>query len=92
MADTTPDRLVRELQASRQELSDILAAQAENQDWQPEPEQWSYRYIAAHLATTERECFLERVKQFAYLGESRTDEARAAEERDPAYAILFLEE
>ncbi|MBN2551802.1 MAG: hypothetical protein JXB06_03485 [Spirochaetales bacterium] len=34
----------------------------------------------------------ERVRQFAYLGERRAEEARAAEERDPAYEILFLEE
>jgi hypothetical protein len=73
MTDITPDYLVRELKLSRQKLSDLLAAQAENQDWQPETERWSCRYIAAHLATTERECFLERVKQVAAGGQPHFD-------------------
>ncbi len=34
----------------------------------------------------------EQVKQFAYLTERRPDEARAAEGKDPAYDVLFLEE
>jgi tetratricopeptide (TPR) repeat protein len=34
----------------------------------------------------------EQVKQFAYLTERRPDKARAAEGKDPAYEVLFLEE
>jgi len=31
-------------------------------------------------------------QQFAYLTERRADESRAAEGKDPAYEVLFLEE
>ncbi len=34
----------------------------------------------------------DQVKQFAYLAERRTDEARAAEQPDPAQKLIFLEE
>ena len=34
----------------------------------------------------------EQVKEFAYLTERRTDEARGAEGKDPALEILFVEE
>ena len=35
------------------------------QDWQREPVEWSFRYIAALLATVEQSCHLRRVKRIA---------------------------
>ncbi len=35
------------------------------QDWQREPAEWSFRYIAAHLVSVERECHLPRMMGIA---------------------------
>lgn len=43
----------------------MLQSVADYQDWQPDSDQWSFRYVAAHLATTEDECFFDRVKRFS---------------------------
>jgi hypothetical protein len=43
----------------------LLEAMAPVQDWQPEPAEWSFRFIAAHLAAVERTCHLPRVISIA---------------------------
>jgi hypothetical protein len=43
----------------------LLESVADNQDWQPDPEEWSFRYIAAHLATVDKDCYLDRVVRIA---------------------------
>lgn len=53
--------VIETLQATQQQLTDLLTAVAANQDWRPAPGQWSFREIAAHLATTEKECFQDRL-------------------------------
>lgn len=58
------EQLIERLDASRKQVSVLLESVANDQDWQPDPTQWSFRYIAAHLATTENECFLDRVRRF----------------------------
>jgi hypothetical protein len=57
--------LVSQLEETQAALTILLQAVAGRQDWQPGPETWSFRYQAAHLATTEREAFRERVFRIA---------------------------
>ena len=58
-------QLIEKLRATQRQFSIILESMAENQDWQPDTESWSFRFIAAHMATVEEECFLDRVKRFS---------------------------
>ena len=58
-------QLASQLEETQATLTALLQAVARQQDWQPAPETWSFRYQAAHLATTEREAFRERVFQIA---------------------------
>ena len=61
MSDLTREQLLGELQRSQTQVIDLLEAMAPVQDWQPEPVEWSFRFIAAHLATVEQKCHLPRV-------------------------------
>ena len=65
MIDETTEQLISKLKAAQKRLSTLLGLVADDQDWQREPEQWSFRFIAAHLATVERECFQDRVVRIA---------------------------
>lgn len=58
-------QLVSQLEETQAALTALLQAVANQQDWQPGPETWSFRYQAAHLATAEREAFRERVVRLA---------------------------
>jgi DinB superfamily len=57
--------LVARLDSTQRQISDLLASVAGDQDWQPARGEWSFRYIAGHLATNEKECFLERIDRIA---------------------------
>jgi hypothetical protein len=57
--------LIEKLRATQGQFSIMLESMAENQDWQADTERWSFRFIAAHMATVEEECFLDRVKHFS---------------------------
>lgn len=59
------ESLIRELQMTQQQISRLLASVAHDQDWQPAPDQWSFRYLAGHLATCESECVQERMRLIA---------------------------
>lgn len=61
----TRDQLLQELQVSQKQVVRLLEAMADVQDWQPEPVEWSFRLIAAHLATVEQSCHLRRVMKIA---------------------------
>jgi hypothetical protein len=65
MTNNLREQLIEALQLSHRQLSDLLMSVAADQDWQPAPEQWSFRYIAAHLATVEKECFQDRLRRLA---------------------------
>jgi hypothetical protein len=65
MTDKTRAQLIDELAASQQEVSRLLASTAAIQDWQREPAEWSFRYLAAHLAAVERERNLPRIRAIA---------------------------
>ena len=63
-----PDELlpvVAELKSTQKQICDLLEPLASGQDWQPRSGEWSLRFIAGHLATSERECFLERIERIA---------------------------
>ncbi len=65
MPAITREQLIQELQVSQKQVVTLLEAMAEVQDWQPEPVEWSFRFIAAHLAAVEQKCHLRRVKRIA---------------------------
>jgi hypothetical protein len=59
------DELVESLHHSQQIVANLLEMTADIQDWQREPAEWSFRLTAAHLATIERDCYLDRLTQVA---------------------------
>ena len=81
MNNTDHQKALEEIQESQAELIALLETVAHDQDWQPEPDRWSFRFIAAHLAVAERECFLDRVQRileeenphFAYYDNTGSD-------------------
>lgn len=65
MAELTGEQLLQELQRSQSQVVKLLESMISIQDWQPEPAEWSFRFLAAHLATVEETCHLPRVKRIA---------------------------
>lgn len=65
MADLTRDQLVTELQRSQTQIIKLLETIIPIQDWQPEPAEWSFRFLAAHLAAVEQTCHLPRITRIA---------------------------
>jgi hypothetical protein len=61
MGELTREQLLQELQRSQTRVIKLLEAMAPVQDWQPEPVEWSFRFIAAHLAAVEQGCHLPRL-------------------------------
>ena len=55
--------LLNNLADSQSQLSKLLGSLSAAQDWQPAPDQWSFRFLAAHLATAEEECFQDRIQR-----------------------------
>ena len=58
-------QLIADLHTTQQQISDLLLTVVNAQDWRPAPKQWSFRQIAWHLATAERDCLLVRIQQIA---------------------------
>ena len=67
MSNSEHQATLEAIQDAQARLISLLETAAGEQDWRPEAGRWSFRCIAGHLATTERECFLERVQRI--LGE-----------------------
>jgi hypothetical protein len=65
MTTVTLPELVSQLLATQAVLTTLLQAVADQQDWRPGAESWSFRYLAAHLATAEKEAFQKRVRRIA---------------------------
>lgn len=42
-------------------LCDLFLQVVDNQDWRPDPLNWSFRLIAAHMALVEKDCFIIRI-------------------------------
>jgi DinB superfamily len=73
--------LIHNLKDSRQQMSDLLLTVANDQDWRPDKENWSFRYIAAHMAACDKECLLVRIQQIVS-GENPYFEYYSNTERD----------
>ena len=52
---------IAELLAIQDRICATFYSIAHHQDWQPNPQEWSFRYIAAHMAQVELDCHLRRV-------------------------------
>jgi len=63
--DKDLNQLIGEIQVTQEQFTSLLKSVAGDQDWQPAPGEWSFRFIAAHLATTEKECYQDRVVRIA---------------------------
>ncbi len=61
----TREQLLEDLQHSQSQVVRLLESIADVQDWQPEPAEWSFRLLAAHLATVEQTCHFQRVMGIA---------------------------
>lgn len=58
-------QIVAELLSTQQQIVALLTSVVTLQEWRPAPKQWSFRQIAWHLATAERDCLFVRVQQIA---------------------------
>jgi hypothetical protein len=65
MSSNTRDQLIKQVEASQQKLAALFESVADHQDWQPAPNMWSFRFHAAHMATTDREAYWDRVARIA---------------------------
>ena len=63
MPEQSVDTVSHDLIRTQQRISAALAGVAADQDWRPAAGAWSFRYIAAHLAVTEEECFAARLNR-----------------------------
>ena len=64
----SPDRaaeLIGALEQTTAQISRLLESVANDPDWRPSHEHWSFRQIAAHLEACQTECVLVRVRQIA---------------------------
>ena len=59
------EALIKNIEVSLQDMSRLLKTGVDNQDWRPEPEAWSFREVAAHMATVEQECHQDRVTRIS---------------------------
>lgn len=51
--------------ASQDRICALFFSIANHQDWQPGPHDWSFRFIAAHMAQVELDCHLRRVQEIS---------------------------
>lgn len=58
-------QVIADLLTTQTQMTDLFTAVADDQEWRPAPNQWSFRQLAWHLATAERACLLVRVQQIA---------------------------
>lgn len=65
MIEKSVEQWINKVLSSQEKLSSVLESVAGDQDWQPGPDEWSFRFLAAHLATVDKECYLDRVIRIA---------------------------
>jgi len=65
VSEDTREQLISKLETSQRRLTALLNSVADNQDWQPSPDAWKFRYHAAHLATVEKEAYWDRITRIA---------------------------
>jgi hypothetical protein len=61
MENGTRNDQINSVLVTQKQLIALLESVADIQDWQPNPQEWSFRYIAAHLATVDRDCYRDRI-------------------------------
>ena len=54
--------VIGDLMDSYGQLSERLLSVADAQKWQPAPNEWSFQFIAGHMATVEHDCWLARIQ------------------------------
>lgn len=59
------EQVVNDLLSTQKQITDLFLAVADDQEWRPAPNQWSFRQVAWHLATAEHDCLFDRVRQIA---------------------------
>ncbi|MEM7030511.1 MAG: DinB family protein [Chloroflexota bacterium] len=59
------DTRLSQVTDSFNQMEQLLLQVADDQDWQLSPDEWSFRFLAGHLAVTDRECWLVRIQQLA---------------------------
>ncbi len=65
MIEKSVEQWINKVLSSQEKLSSVLESVAGDQDWQPGPDEWSFRFLAGHLATVDKECYLDRVIRIA---------------------------
>jgi len=65
MIEKSVEQWIHKVLSSQEKLSSVLESVAGDQDWQPGPDEWSFRFLAGHLATVDKECYLDRVIRIA---------------------------
>jgi len=58
-------QIIDDLHSMHQQVSALLVSVADDQDWQPDADHWSFRYVAAHMAACDKECLQARIMQIA---------------------------
>ena len=59
------EQLIKQVEESYTQMADQLHSVREQQDWRLAPDEWSCRYLAGHMATTDSECWLPRIERLA---------------------------
>ena len=59
------EQLSKQVAESCEQMSQLLLSVSQQQDWRLAPEEWSFRYLAGHMAVTDSECWQPRIHQVA---------------------------
>ncbi|MEM7332165.1 MAG: DinB family protein [Chloroflexota bacterium] len=55
------EKITQQLRESQKQFIDAIRPYSKHQDWRMAPTEWSFREVAAHMATTEEDCFKKRI-------------------------------
>lgn len=58
-------QLIGKVRATQKRMIALLETKTADQDWKPDPGEWSFGEVAAHLATVDKECYQDRVVRIA---------------------------
>src|SRR5215470_2961093 len=87
MGEQTRKQMIDDLENMQKKVSALLLSVADDQDWQPDAEHWSFRYVAAHMAACDKECLQTRIMQIAS-GENPNFEFYSNTDRDFSRLVL----
>ncbi|MDR3575318.1 MAG: DinB family protein [Anaerolineaceae bacterium] len=63
--DANNEELIGQVDACQKRMVALFESVADDQDWSPAAGEWSFRFIAAHMATVDKECYEDRVVRIA---------------------------